>query len=344
MTLKSPPLLGPLMIDIAGTTLGETDRARLGHPLVGGVILFERNYVDRQQLGDLIRDLHALRAPQLLIAVDHEGGRIQRWRDGFTALPPASDIGRCYDRDPGAGLELAYSVGVVSGCEMAAVGVDIVFAPVVDLDFGLSSVIGDRALHREAEVVAALARAVADGLRDAGIATVAKHFPGHGGVIPDTHLENAVDERDAAALFSQDLAPYRDLLPRGVDGVMTAHIRYPAVDSQTATYSSFWIREILRQRFQFDGLVFSDDLTMAGAGDAPLPTRVADALRTGIDMVLVCNHPGGVSELLARSALLDPRRRAARRHRWREGIEAGRKVTREDPEYDTARRIVTSQD
>lgn len=333
-------MLGPLMIDIAGPDLTDSDCDLLRHPAVGGVILFERNFTDKARLRRLTEQVRALRNPAPIIAVDHEGGRIQRWRDGFSALPSARAIGLLYDSAPREALSLAHALGLVSGCEVAAVGVDVVFAPVLDLDFGISEVIGNRAFHRHPDIVASLAEAVAEGLRDAGVAAVGKHFPGHGGVAPDTHVAAAVDDRDAGVIFTEDLAPYRILLPRGLDGVMTSHVRYPSIDPDMAGFSRFWIGEMLRQRFQFGGLVFSDDMTMAGTGDLPLAERISMALQAGSDMVLICNDRPAVEQLLEVAEIPDARIRAVRRHRWLSPIRAGRHVSQDEIEYRQARDCV----
>lgn len=287
-----PP--GPLMIDIAGTALTELDRQRLCHPLVGGIILFSRNYANREQLSALTAEIHALRQPPLLIAVDHEGGRVQRFRDGFTRLPPMRTLGQQYDRDPQAALAAARAVGLVLAAELRACGVDYSFTPVLDLDYGPSRVIGDRAFHRDPAVVVALARALGEGLKQGGMATCGKHFPGHGYVIPDSHVELPVDDRQLAAM-QEDLEPYRRL---PLDAVMAAHVIYECVDCNTAVFSGKWI-DYLRHDIGFDGVVFTDDLSMAGAGIVgDMLARVQTAWAAGCDMLLVCNAPESVALVL----------------------------------------------
>lgn len=337
MTQSAAAQLGPLMIDVAGLTLDAMERERLCHPLVGGVVLFSRNYASREQLSALVADIHALRRPQLIVAVDQEGGRVQRWRDGFSLLPAAATIGGLYDRDPRAAVNLAKAAGQVIGRECAAVGVDLVFAPVVDLDWGVSQVIGDRAYHSDPNVVVELAAAMAAGLREAGVGAIAKHFPGHGGVALDTHSQPASDTRTAQLLFATDLKPYRGLLPSGVDGVMLAHVSYPALDPEPAGFSSFWIREMLRGRYRFEGLVFCDDLSMAAVtGYGDLDERVARVLRAGCDLAIVCNDPMAVDRCLASTRLRDEPIGASRRVRM---LGAGRRdgLVLDDGRYTAAK-------
>lgn len=287
--------LGPLMIDIAGTQLTGIDRERLCHPLVGGIILFSRNYASPEQLATLTGEIHALRTPALLIAVDHEGGRVQRFRDGFTRLPAMAALGRLWDEQPGAALAAARQVGFVLAAELRARGVDYSFTPVLDLDYGPSRVIGDRAFHRQPAAVVALANALSSGLHDAGMGSCGKHFPGHGYVIPDSHVELPVDVRSLEAM-QEDLLPYREL---ALDAVMAAHVIYECMDCNTAVFSNRWI-DYLRGDIKFNGVVFTDDLSMAGAGVVgDMLSRVDTAYRAGCDMLLVCNSPDSVGEVLA---------------------------------------------
>ncbi len=292
--MKELPL-GPLMIDIAGTELTDLDRERLCHPLVGGIILFSRNYVDPVQLTALTAAIHELRSPALLIAVDHEGGRVQRFRDGFTRLPPMAALGRLWDSDAAKGCEAARQVGYVLAAELRARGVDYSFTPVLDLDYGPSRVIGDRAFHRRPEAVVALAAALGEGLRQGGMGTCGKHFPGHGYVVPDSHVELPVDDR-AFETMQEDIEPYRQL---GLDGIMAAHVIYNCMDCNTAVFSNKWI-DYLRKQIRFDGVVFTDDLSMAGAGVVgDMLARVETAYAAGCDMLLVCNAPDAVGQVLA---------------------------------------------
>src|SRR5580698_2145571 len=242
--------LGPLMIDLVGPQVLPEERAMLAHPLVGGVILFTRNYESPEQLLELTRAIHAVRSPPLLIAVDHEGGRVQRFRSGFSRLPPARRIGQLFDTDRPAGLNAARSMGWLMAAELRAHGVDLSFAPTVDLDYGLNEAIGDRALHPTAEVTAQLAVAYMMGMREAGMAATAKHFPGHGAVVTDSHVALPIDRRELADL-DQDLAPYRVLIANGLPAVMVAHVLYPAFDSVPASFSRRWIGGVLRQDMRF---------------------------------------------------------------------------------------------
>ncbi|MFN4341995.1 MAG: beta-N-acetylhexosaminidase [Azonexus sp.] len=302
--MKKRPL-GPLMIDIAGTELTDLDRERLCHPLVGGIILFSRNYVDPAQLTALTADIHALRSPALLIAVDHEGGRVQRFREGFTRLPPMAALGRLWDSDAAQGCEAARQVGYVLAAELRARGVDYAFTPVLDLDYGPSRVIGDRAFHRRPEAVIALATALCEGLKQGGMGSCGKHFPGHGYVVPDSHVELPVDDRPFVAM-QDDLEPYRQL---SLDGVMAAHVIYNCMDCNTAVFSNKWI-DYLRKQIKFEGVIFTDDLSMAGAGVVgDMLARVETAYAAGCDMLLVCNAPDAVGEVLTRwKPLVDARR------------------------------------
>jgi beta-N-acetylhexosaminidase len=290
--------LGPLMVDLAGTTLSGDDREVLAHPLVGSVLLFSRNYRDPAQLAALTAEIRAVRTPHLLIAVDHEGGRVQRFRDGFTRLPASRLLGRRFDEDQREGLSLAHAVGWLMASELRAVGIDFSFAPCVDLEYGVSEIIGDRAFHRDADAVAALAAAYLSGMREAGMAAVAKHFPGHGAVVADSHVALPVDRRDFVDLEA-DLRPYRLLIDNQVPAVMAAHVVYPAVDALPASLSRRWITDILRASMGFHGCVFADDLSMAGAaafGDAV--ARVRLAMAAGCDVLLICNDRPAVCTVL----------------------------------------------
>ncbi len=292
--------LGPLMIDLEGTSVTPEEAEMLRHPLVGGVILFTRNYTDPAQLSALVAQIHGARSPALIVAVDHEGGRVQRFRAGFSALPAPRRIGHEYDADPRAGLELARSMGWLMAAELRCRGVDLSFAPCVDIDYGVSF-ITDRAFHSSPEVVGRLAAAYAHGMRDAGMAATAKHFPGHGAVVADSHLTLPVDRRQLADLTG-DLAPYRRLIANGLPAVMVAHILFPAVDDAPASLSARWIRDVLRGEMRFQGVVFTDDLSMGGAAAAfgDVVTRATRALSAGCDMLPVCNQRASVVELLDR--------------------------------------------
>ena len=298
MTARSVQL-GPVMLDLEGTGLTETDRKRLGHPLAGGVILFSRNFASLGQLAALTEAIHALRNPPLVIAVDHEGGRVQRFRDGFTTLPAMRELGWTWDHGQQHARQLAQEVGYVLAAELLAHGVDLSFAPVLDIDWRSSSVIGDRAFHSDPRVVGELARALLHGFRQAGMSGVGKHFPGHGHVGADSHHEVPVDERTYEEIEADDLAPFRRLIEAGLGGIMPAHVIYPRVDDRPAGFSPVWLKQVLRGRLGFDGVIFSDDLNMEGASIAgDVTERARAALGAGCDMVLLCNNPQAVDVLL----------------------------------------------
>lgn len=291
--------LGPLMIGVAGAELTGEERRRLAHPAVGGVLLFTRNFRDRDQLAGLVAAIHAVRSPAPLVAVDHEGGRVQRFRDGFTRLPPLSALRELHDRDPGAAEEAASKLGWLMALELRAVGVDFSFAPVLDLDLGVSEVIGDRAFHSDPRVVAALAQAWCRGVRRAGMVAVGKHFPGHGGCAADSHVAHPIDERALADLEAADLVPFRRLIANGLEAVMVAHVRYPAVAPEPAGYAPQWLDGVLRRRLGFEGAIISDDLGMAAADAVGGPTeRVVRCLAAGCDMAILANEREAVDALL----------------------------------------------
>lgn len=290
--------LGPLMVDVAGFELTPEDRDVLRHPLVGSVILFTRNYRDSDQLTRLVADIHAVRQPALVVAVDQEGGRVQRFRPGFSRLPPLRRIGHEFDLDAKHGLALARSMGWLMAAELRAHGVDLSFAPCVDLDYGVSEVIGDRAFHGKADVVAQLAVAYMAGMKDAGMAATAKHFPGHGAVVADSHQSLPVDRRDWPAL-DNDLLPYRRLIANGIPGVMIAHVLFPAIDPSPASLSRRWVQSALREELRFEGAVFTDDLSMGGVLDfGDIVARATAALDAGCDVLPVCNDRDAVTKLL----------------------------------------------
>jgi len=290
--------LGPLMVDIAGSELTPEDIEVLEHPLVGSVLLFTRNYRNPEQVAALTAAIRAVRTPHLLIAVDHEGGRVQRFRNGFTKLPASRPLGRRFEEDRRDGSDLTRSVGWLMASELRNVGVDFSFAPCVDLDYGVSEIIGDRSFHRDPETVAALAAAYMFGMRDAGMAATAKHFPGHGAVVADSHVALPVDRRDLVDMEG-DMRPYRLLIENYLAAVMAAHVVYPAVDALPASLSRRWITDILRGDLGFHGCVFADDLSMAGAvafGDVVERTRLSYA--AGCDVLPICNDRAAVSTVL----------------------------------------------
>jgi beta-N-acetylhexosaminidase len=291
--------LGPVILDVEGTELRDTDRARLSHPLAGGVILFKRNYASPEQLAELTAAIRALRSPQLLLAVDHEGGRVQRFREGYTALPPMAELGALWDHDRAAARRRAEAVGYIIAVELAASGVDFSFTPVLDLNLGRSGVIGNRSFHRDPAAVSELAAGLVEGLARGGLAAVGKHFPGHGYAAEDSHVDIPVDRRSLAEIQATDLEPYKRLASV-LAGVMPAHVIYPEVDSVPAGFSPVWLQRVLRAEIGFDGMIFSDDLSMEGASVAGgIVARANMALSAGCDMVLVCNRPDLADELLA---------------------------------------------
>ncbi|MGV8898140.1 MAG: beta-N-acetylhexosaminidase [Burkholderiaceae bacterium] len=289
--------LGPIMLDVVGTTLDAEDIRRIQHPQTGGVILFARNYTNRKQLTALTAAIHAAR-PGVLIAVDHEGGRVQRFKtDGFTTLPAMRALGTLWERDVLQATKVATAVGYILAAELRACGVDMAFTPVLDLDYGASSVIGDRAFHRDARVVTLLAKSLNHGLLLAGMANCGKHFPGHGFVQADSHVAIPVDERSLPEILAEDAAPY-DWLGMSLAAVMPAHVIYPKVDKHPACFSKKWL-SMLRNTMGFEGVIFSDDLSMEGASVAGSVLEAAKAaLKAGCDMVLICNAPDKADLLL----------------------------------------------
>ncbi len=305
-------MLGPVGVGVPGTSLSAADRERLAHPLAGLVILFSANYESPEQLSHLCAEIHALRDPPLLIAVDHEGGRVQRFRHGFTRLPPMRRLGELWDRDVLLACRVAASLGYVMAAELRAHGVNMTFAPVLDIDYGRSAVIGDRALHSDPRVVSMLAAYLTHGMQVAGMANCGKHFPGHGWAEADSHIALPIDTRPRNSILNSDAAPYRWLGPL-LAGVMPAHVVFPRVDQHPAGFSKSWITDVLRNELGFTGAVFSDDLLMAGASAAGYVTERADAaFDAGCDFVLVCNDIASMDRVLGavkwkRGALFDAR-------------------------------------
>ncbi|MFN0163116.1 MAG: beta-N-acetylhexosaminidase [Burkholderiales bacterium] len=284
--------LGPVVLDPAGPALTDDDRRRLAHPAAGGVILFAHNYESPEQLLALTEEISRLREPALPICVDHEGGRVQRFALGFTAIPPMRRLGVLWDRDREKAKQAARAVGTVIAAELGAHGVDFSFTPVLDLDFGSSGVIGDRAFHYDPNAVGVLAAQLIEGLAGGGMAAVGKHFPGHGFAAADSHVAVPTDPRPVKDFFRKDVVPYEAAIRAGLAAVMPAHVIYPQADPEPAGYSRYWLQEVLRGKFGFDGLIFSDDLSMEGASTAGgIAERAHAALGAGCDQVLLCQKP-----------------------------------------------------
>ncbi len=327
--------IGPVMLDVASTALTADDRRRIAHKNTGGVILFARNFESRAQLCALVESIRALRS-ELLIAVDHEGGRVQRFRsDGFVQLPTMKSLGALWDGDVEKGALIATraatAAGFILAADLVSCGIDLSFTPVLDLDHGPSAVIGDRSFHRDPRVVALLAKSLMHGLLLAGMANCGKHFPGHGHVVADSHVAIPIDDRDLDTIWADDAMPYAWLAP-ALLSVMPAHVIYPAVDSKPAGFSSIWLQDILRDRLGFEGAIFSDDLSMEAAsvaGDVVAAAR--SALEAGCDMVLVCNDPARADALLARIEDDRDLRSRSRLHALRARASSGE--IRDDPRY-----------
>jgi beta-N-acetylhexosaminidase len=291
--------LGPVMLDVVGTELSADDIRRLQHPLVGGVILFARNFENCEQLKALTASIHKVRQPPLLIAVDHEGGRVQRFREGFTKIPPMREFGKIWDKDRKNAMALAVEAGWILAAELRAHGVDFSFTPILDMDYGDSLVIGDRAFHLDPRAINELAFSLMQGLKKGGMAAVGKHFPGHGFVVADSHVSIPIDEREFDQIAQNDMQPFRQMIDEGLPAIMPAHVIYPKVDDKPAGFSAKWLQKVLRERLGFNGVIFSDDLSMEGASvGGDVTTRSLAALNAGCDMILLCNRPDLADELL----------------------------------------------
>ena len=301
--MNTPLALGQLMISIEGIALDHQSRHRLAHPDIGGVILFSRNYENRQQLIKLIQEIHDLRHPSLLVAVDQEGGVVQRFKNEFTVLPNMATVGEAFEHNVDSGLQLALDIGRVLGYELRAVGVDFSFTPVVDLE-SPNIAIGRRSFHHSPEVVSALSRALASGLSEMGMQAVVKHFPGHSGVVDDPHFDLPSDGRQLEEVRLRDMAVYQDMESQGINAVMTCHVVFPNIDKLPATFSSLFIHKELRHRLRFNGLIVSDDIMMGALSQFGDPVeRVIAARRAGCDLVLLCNSDHAADEVLSRSRL-----------------------------------------
>ena len=293
--------LGPVMVDLKGCEIAPEEQEMLAHPLVGGVILFSRNYDSPSQIAELVEQIHKIKNPHLLVSVDHEGGRVQRFREGFTALPPVAVLGDRYNHNKKDAKKLAETCGWLMAIELRAVGVDFSFAPVLDIERGISEVIGDRSFGHNADTVSDLAISYIKGMQKAGMSSTGKHFPGHGAVQADSHVACPVDERSYEDIYAEDIIPFDRLINNGLAGIMPAHVVYKNVDPNPAGFSNFWLNEVLRKRLGFQGVIFSDDLSMEGASVAgDVVDRARAALSAGCDMALVCNNPEAAGKVLDR--------------------------------------------
>lgn len=296
-----PQHIGPVILDLVGLELSSEEHELLSHPQVGGVILFTRNYENPQQLKHLCSQIRKARPTPLLITVDQEGGRVQRFRQGFTAFPPMGELGKHFEVAPAEAMQRAAQQGYMLAKELLSVGIDLSFAPVLDLNKELNTVIGDRAFHRQPYIVISLAKSIMQGMHKAGMASTGKHFPGHGSVNVDSHRAMPIDERDFASVAADDLLPFIELIQCGIPALMSAHILFPQIDNQPISFSEHWLKTILRKQLKFNGVIFSDDLNMEGAsivGD--YSQRASAALQAGCDMVLICNNRQGAITILDR--------------------------------------------
>ncbi len=325
------------MLDIAGLTLAPEEKEKLNHPNTGAVILFSRNYQDPEQVTELINSLRAARHGKLLIAVDQEGGRVQRFKQGYTRLPPAS----YYAQVP----ELAESAGWLMAAELLADGVDFSFAPVLDIDCGVSEIIGNRSFSDDPVLATRLSSQFRKGMNTAGMAATGKHFPGHGAVALDSHLTLPIDERDLDSIRAKDLLPFKQLIDEGLEGIMPAHVVYSKIDSNPAGFSPFWIQEILRKELKFNGTVFSDDLSMEGAasvGDFPERARVAQL--AGCDMILVCNNPTAAEQVLASLPITQNPVREQRLNRMQGKSQMNREQLLQSEKWQRLSSLISNQD
>jgi len=335
--------LGSVMLDLQGVTLNERERRLLQQPQVGGVILFSRNFESRSQLHELVAEIHQLRQPPLLVAVDHEGGRVQRFREGFSPIPAMARLGELYQRQPKAALQSAEKIGWLLAAELRAEGIDVSFTPVLDLGRGISGVIGDRAFHADPEVIARLAAALMAGMKRAGMVAVGKHFPGHGTVKEDSHLARPVDPRPLAELMLEDLVPFERMIGQGLAAMMPAHVIYPNVDQHPAGFSAFWLQQVLRKELCFQGVIFSDDLSMeAAAAYGDYPQRAQAALQAGCDMVLICNQPHAAEAVVASLKGYENPASQARLARLHGRGEVDGRALRESVEWQQAQNILTA--
>jgi len=292
--------MGPLMIDVEGLALSSDDMKRISHPMVGGIILFARNYKDTAQLKTLTDAIRKIRGHDFLIAVDHEGGRVQRFKEGFTTIPPMRKLGEIWDKDSNKANHLAFLIGQIIATELRVFDIDFSFTPVLDIDYSESTVIRDRAFHGNIETIKALASSLLEGLKEGGMHGVGKHFPGHGYIKTDSHLSISEDKRALDEIESKDMSIFTSLIKQGLNAVMPSHVLYSAVDDHPAGFSSFWLKSQLREKYHFQGAIFSDDMSMKGAMlGGEMKDRILKALDAGCDMVLLCNSPQLVDEVLS---------------------------------------------
>ncbi len=290
-----------VMLDLVGLELSPEEKELLMHPQVGGIILFTRNYESPKQLENLLQQIRQLKLAHLLIAVDHEGGRVQRFREGFTPLPALGKIGDLYQAQPAQAKQLAEIHGWLMAIELRAMGMDFSFAPVLDVNKNISQVIGERAFSRDPKIISELASIYIKGMQSAGMAAVGKHFPGHGSIAADSHIDIPIDTRSYSAIEKDDLIPFVSLTKQALAGIMPAHVIYSAVDPMPAGFSKFWLQTVLRERLKFEGAIFSDDLSMKGASQiGDMPARAKVAFAAGCDMVLVCNDRVGAISVIER--------------------------------------------
>ncbi len=306
MNNKNKLPLGPLIIDVEGLELNDQDKEVLMHPLVGGIILFTRNYTNKQQVTQLVAQIKSLRTPELIVCVDQEGGRVQRFKDGFTELPPLHTLGRLYDKSPENAIEIAKDLAILMANELKPTGVDFSFVPVLDLYDSSSEIIANRAFHHNPKVISELATAYIQGLHEAGFIAVAKHFPGHGGVLEDSHLCLPQDSRCYHEVAEQDLIPYQSLIVQDLDAIMTAHVLFNQIDCLPSGFSEFWLKTILREQLGFKGIIFTDDLSMQGAVElGTVVDRTHMALNAGADIALICNDRPAVEQVLDDKSLIE---------------------------------------
>jgi beta-N-acetylhexosaminidase len=294
-----PQQIGPVIIDLLSHDVSQEEHELIQHPLVGGIILFTRNFGSAKQIAELCRTIRKIRETPLLISVDQEGGRVQRFKNDFVRLPSMGEIGKLYHHSPEDGIKFAYCTGWIMAAELLAVGVDLSFAPVLDLDKKLNTVIADRAFDIKPSIVSLLAKTVMHAMHDAGMAATGKHFPGHGSVTVDSHIELPSDARKFATIYEDDMQPFIELINAGIDAMMPAHIIFSEVDDKQVGFSRYWLQEILRKKLNFSGVIFSDDLNMQGAEvGGSYADRASSALAAGCDFVLICNNRLGAINIL----------------------------------------------